>query len=75
MNNNDLKEYLNKTNMSIPDLALSLDCNPKYLDRVMRGRVLPGRRLAKDIYGATYGAISLDTKPRKQQPNQQQHVA
>lgn len=70
-----LKEYLNKTGMSFNDFAISLDCNQKYLDRVMRGKVLPGRRLAKDIYSVTYGAVSLDTKPRKQKPNEQQQAA
>lgn len=75
MQTNDLKEYLNTTGTSLSDFAISLDCNKFYLDRVMKGKVVPGRRLAKDIFAVTYGAIALNTKPRKERVAKQQQVA
>lgn len=63
----NLKAYLANIGMTSADFSVIIDCDPKYLSRLISGKLRPGRRLAKDIYQATGGVIQLPTKTTKRQ--------
>ena len=69
---NNLKAYLANIGMSIQDFGVIIDCDGKYLSRIIHGKSYPSRRLAKDIRVATDGIVNLPTRPRNPDKKQQQ---
>jgi DNA-binding XRE family transcriptional regulator len=65
MHNLNLKAYLANVGMTMTDFCQKIDCDRAYLSTISTGKVLPGRRLARDIYNATNGVINLPTKTKK----------
>ncbi len=60
----NLKAYLANVGMTMTEFCNKIDCNRAYLSTVSSGKVIPGRRLAKDIYDATNGVVKLQTKAK-----------
>jgi hypothetical protein len=58
-----IRGYLGEMNMTIADFSKVVECEDKYLAKVLKGTVYPSRRLAKDIYNATQGIVKLATNP------------
>lgn len=58
-----LKGYLAETNTTVKDFAKIVDCNDKYLSRIMIGTMYPSKFLAKEIYRQTNGIVKLSTNP------------
>ncbi len=77
----NLKAYLANINMTVKDFGEIIDCDPKYLSRLMNGKKYPSKRLSKDIRLATDGIIDLPTRPKlkveesKKQEQQQYAMA
>jgi transcriptional regulator with XRE-family HTH domain len=67
----NLKAYLANINMSIKDFCVIIDCDPKYIARIINGKSYPSKRLSKDIRIATGGIIDLPTRPKKIKEQQQ----
>ncbi len=63
----NLKAYLANIGMTMTDFCHKIDCDRTYLSSVSSGRVMPGRKLARDIFNATGGIINLQTKAKKSQ--------
>jgi transcriptional regulator with XRE-family HTH domain len=57
-----LKVYLATMDMTLKDLSRQLDCNFSYLSRIMNGKIVPGKRLAKDIEHITNGQVKFSDK-------------
>jgi hypothetical protein len=68
----NLKAYLANVGMSIREFSEKVDCTQKYMSQLALGRKLPGRRLAKDIYDATDGVVTLQTKAKECQKTEKQ---
>ncbi len=58
-----LKGYLAETNVTAKDFAQIVECDPQYLSRILHGKALPGKYLAREIYKATDGIVKLPTNP------------
>jgi hypothetical protein len=58
-----LKGYLGETNIPVKDFAELVECDPQYLSRILHGKALAGKWLAKEIYRATDGVVKLPTNP------------
>lgn len=61
----NLKAYLANINMTIKKFCEIIDCDDKYLSRIIHEKVTPGKRLARDVYHATNGVITLKTRKKK----------
>jgi len=68
----NLKAYLAEIGMTIKEFCEVIECNDKYLSRLIHGKKRAGRRLAKDIYQATSGTIKLKTRPHHQYKKKEQ---
>lgn len=64
----NLKAYLAETGMTKKDFCEIIDCSHRYLDEILNGRMLPGRRLAKDIEMATSGVVKMKASTKKTGP-------
>lgn len=75
----NLKAYLANIGMTVKDFCTIIDCDPKYMARIINGKGYPSKRLAKDIRLATGGVIDLPTRPKnkqtKSEKQQQQPVS
>ena len=69
----NLKAYLANIGMTMTDFCQKIDCDRTYLSSVSSGRVMPGRKLARNIFNATGGIIKLQTKTRKSDQNKTSH--
>lgn len=78
MNTLNLKAYLANVGMTMTDFCHKIDCDRAYLSCISSGKIMPGRRLAKEIFTATNGVINLPVKPKKQHEDkkkqQQQNI-
>ena len=61
----NLKAYLANIKMTLKDFCEIIDCDEKYMSKVMNGHLNAGHRLAKDVKQATSGLIKLKTRVRK----------
>lgn len=61
----NLKAYLANIGMTIKDFCVIIDCDHKYLSKIMTGKAKASHRLAKDIKEATDGLIVLEAAPKK----------
>ena len=61
----ELRVYLAVLNMSIKDFSYLVDCDPRYMSRIVNGHIVPGRRLAKDIAEMTDGKVKYKHKEKK----------
>ncbi len=61
----NLKSYLANIDMTVKDFCEIIECDNKYMSKLMHGRATPSRRLAKDVKQATGGLISLKVRERK----------
>lgn len=60
-----LKSYLADIGMTVKDFSALLECNYRYMSRIMNGHVKPGKRLAQDIEDLTDGQVKLlEEKPK-----------
>lgn len=55
----NLRMYLAKENLKLKDFCKLVGVHPNYMSRISHGKILPGRRLAKDIEVATGGEVKL----------------
>lgn len=62
---NNLKAYLANIGMTTKEFAEMMETHVSYMSEIIHGRRRPGPRLAKDIFEATDGVISLATRVRK----------
>ncbi len=69
----NLKSYLANVGMSIREFSEKVDCTQKYMSQLALGRLLPSKRLARDIFQATGGVVKLKTKADKTKENQTEH--
>lgn len=67
----NLKAFLANIEMTLKEFSEIVDVAPAYLSRVLNGKVIPGRRLARDIERATSGTIVLKTRVRKKDQKSQ----
>ncbi len=65
----NLKAYLATIDMTFRDFGKLVDADPKYISQISKGRLVPSRRLARDIEQATHGLvkISASTKGEERQ--------
>jgi len=56
----NLKAYLASINVTMKDFAERLECDSRYLSQISKGRLIPGRKLARDIQKATGDVIKFD---------------
>ena len=56
----NLRAYLSNVGMTVRAFSELVDCDPKYISRIAVGRIIPGRRLARDIFNATGGVINFE---------------
>ncbi len=54
-----LKSYLADIGMTVKDFSSLVQCNYRYMSRIMNGHVKPGKRLAQDIEDLTDGQVKL----------------
>ncbi len=57
-----LKSYLAEIGMTVKDFSSLVECNYRYLSRIMNGHIKPGKRLAKEIEDITGGQVILTYK-------------
>jgi transcriptional regulator with XRE-family HTH domain len=79
---NNLKSYLANIGMTVREFSEIIDVGETYLSAIIHGSRIPSPRLAKDIFEATDGLISVTTRMRKKdkkreqaQDEQQQQIA
>lgn len=68
----NLKAWLANIGMTLKDFCEIIDCDKKYLSKIMNGHRNAGHRLAKDIREATAGVIILKTRVRKKDQEKDQ---
>lgn len=68
----NLKAYLANIGMTIHDFSVIVECNPRYLSRIINKHCLPGKRLAKDISLMTDGLIEFPINERKNKAKEKQ---
>jgi transcriptional regulator with XRE-family HTH domain len=56
----NLKAYLATINVTMKDFAQKVDCDSRYLSQISKGKIIPGRKLARDIQEATGDVIKFD---------------
>jgi len=54
-----LKCYLADIGMTMKDFSQLVQCNHRYMSRIMNGHAKPGKRLARDIEELTDGQVKL----------------
>jgi len=62
---NNLKAYLANIGVTVREFSETISVTETYLSAIIHGQRVPGPRLAKDIFEATDGVISLTTRVRK----------
>lgn len=55
----DLESYLFRTRQTYASFSRRLGCNSRYLSRVARGLIKPGKILAKLIMAETAGVVRM----------------
>ncbi len=55
----NLKAYLANIGMSFRDFGRLVECHPYYLAQISSGKMLPSKRLAREIEKATDGEIKI----------------
>lgn len=70
----NLKIYLATINMKVKDFSELLECDPRYMSRIMNGRIHPGKRLAKAIEEMTDGQVKFEKKPKKKQEKENEEA-
>ncbi len=68
----NLKAYLANVGMTMTEFGNKINYDRTYLSMVSSGKVLPGRKLARQIFDATNGIVHLQTKTKKSEQNNQQ---
>jgi hypothetical protein len=61
----NLKAYLANVGMTSKDFSVLVNCNQRYLSKIMNGHVLPGKRLAKEIEDLTGGEIKFSRNKKE----------
>lgn len=56
----NLRIYLATINMTQKDFSSLLDVDQRYMSRIINNRVLPGKKLARNIEKLTHGQIKFD---------------
>ena len=60
-----LKSYLADIGMTVKDFSSLVQCNYRYMSRLMNGHAKPGKRLNQDIVDLTDGQVNLlEEKPQ-----------
>ena len=62
---NNLKAYLANIGMTLRQFCEIIDIQEQHMSAIIHGKRMPGPRLAKDVFQATDGLISLPHRPRK----------
>lgn len=68
----NLKAYLANIDMKMYEFAQIIECDPKYLCCVMKGKKFAGKRLAKDIEAATGGVVKIPRRKKTEPQSAQQ---
>ncbi len=68
----NLKSYLANIGMTAKDFCEIIDCDDKYMSKLINGKVNAGHRLAKDVREATDGLIQLRVRVRKKDMKKQE---
>jgi DNA-binding transcriptional regulator YdaS (Cro superfamily) len=55
-----LKEYIFMKDLSIKNFSKILDCSRSYLSRVVRGKIKPSSKFARQIEKATEGKVTKE---------------
>jgi hypothetical protein len=59
-NNMDLREYLFKNRLKVTDFAKIIGYERGYINKVVNGLMIPGRKLAESIEKATNGEVKAE---------------
>ncbi len=57
----NLRGYLATIGMEVREFAQLIECTPTYTSGIVSGRLIPGKRLARDIKELTNGVIDFTT--------------
>ena len=55
----NLRMYLAEQNLKVKDFSKLVGCNENYLSRISHNRILPSKRLAKEIERVTEGKVKI----------------
>lgn len=61
----NLKSYLANIGVTLKDFCEIVECDDKYMSKLMHGKANAGHRLARDVNKATDGLVQLKVRDRK----------
>jgi hypothetical protein len=67
----NLRVYLAINNMSVKDFSEIIDVNKSYLSGIIRGRMIPSKKLSRQVFKQTQGEVLLREFRKEQKPDEQ----
>lgn len=75
MQNVSLKVYLATVGMTMTEFAKIVECRMSYISRISTGGCYPSKRLARDIFKATNGAVNIQRPETPKQVKKKEKIA